>query len=68
MKSAYGAEICDGCGCLEIEEPATSYGCYLACCTDADKPMHGSRRVVDASSWPPFRIKTPVWCGRRDAR
>ena len=57
--------LCDGCGYLEIEPPATSYGCYLACCTDADKPMHGLRRVVASSGYPPFQIQTPKWCERR---
>lgn len=57
------ARTCDGCECLEIEPPVTSYGYYLACCTDKDKPVLGLRRVVaTARTVPPKGIRSPIWC------
>ena len=60
------ATTCDGCECLEIEPPATSYGYYLACCTDKDKPVLGLRRVVaTARTVPPKGIRLPIWCRQK---
>ncbi len=62
---AYGQNgCCDGCHDLQILPPARKDAPWMACCTDADKPMHGQRRVVEACSWKPFEILTPVWCKR----
>lgn len=56
---------CDGCKFLVLEPPVRSDARWLACCTDPDKPLHGARRVIDATIWKPFRIVTPVWCENR---
>ena len=60
-------ELCDGCGCLQIEEPVNRYDVWRACCCDPDKPMPGERRTVATApaSWErgPIRIPRPKWCG-----
>ena len=61
-------EMCDGCGCLEIERPVNRYDCWRALCCDPDKPAWlGARRTAATapacSERGPVGIRRPKWCG-----
>lgn len=58
---------CRGCQHLAYEPPCKEGDCYSAHCTDPDKPVMGSRRVV-AVGWRgyPVNIQRPAWCRRKE--